>query len=111
MNTSFLGASGGSPSSAYSGLPAVRDRNSDQRRQSSGDRRRMSDGNRVKAVKASVDRPDFDSTILEPGMVKPCLELVEEEISEQPDLAQATHRTRERKAGKVLLRQKPLENN
>ena len=111
MNASFLGDSGVSPSSAYSGIPSVRDRKSDQRRQSNGDRRRMSNANHVKAVNASVERADFDSTILEPGMVKPCLELVEEEISEQPDLAQATHRTRERKAGKVLLLQQPLENN
>jgi hypothetical protein len=95
----------------YSGLPHVKDGKSDPRRQSRRDGRRHTNGNNAKAVAVSGIRAEVDSTILEAEMVQPFLELAEGRISEQPDLAQMTHRTRERKAGKVLLRQKPLNDN
>jgi hypothetical protein len=95
----------------YSGMPQVKDGHSDSRKQTGKDGRRRSNGNHAKAVAASLVRTETDSTILEPEMVQPFLELAEGTMSEQPDLAQLTHRTRERKAGKVLLRKNPLNDN
>jgi hypothetical protein len=92
----------------YSGMPKVKDSNSASRKQTGRDGRRRSNGNNAKAVAASIVRTETGSTILEPEMVQPFLELAEGTMSEQPDLAQLTHRTRERKVGKVLLRKKHL---
>jgi len=95
----------------YSGISQVKDGNSNSRKQTGGDGRRRSHGKHAKAMAVSVLRTEIDSTILEPEMVPPFLELAEDTMSAQPDLAQLTHRAREKKAGKVLLRKKPLNDN
>lgn len=95
----------------YSGMSQVKDGNSNSRKQAGGDGRRRPRGNHAKPVSVSITRTESDSTVLEPEMVQPFLELAEGTMSEQPDLAQLTHRTREKNAGKVLLRKNPLNDN
>jgi len=95
----------------YSGISQVKDGNSNSRKQTGGDGRRRSRGSQAKPMAVSVLRTEIDSTILEPEMVQPFLELAEDTMSAQPDLAQLTHRAREKKTGKVLLRKKPLNDN
>ena len=95
----------------YSGMLQVKDGNANPRKQGGRDGKQRSRGNHAKAMRASVLRTEIDSEILEPEMVQPFLELAEDTMSEQPNLAQLTHRAREKKAGKVLLRKKPLNDN